>query len=260
MSVILRENDCMYSVLIIILGSNLRWNQTGKVISGTESAGSSSTKFTNPYCLVIDANNTLYVCDHHNDRVQKWFAGAISSITIAGTGVGSGATSLPHPQYLTFDKNGYMYVTGHVLDEVLRFPPNSPIGTVVVGTGMSGNAFSQLDTPTDIVVDDNFNVYVVDSKNRRLMKWPPNATSDIVMISDFNRDGIVGLLFASGSTDEVYLSDSKTNTIYLWKFNESVPTMTLTQVNSTINTLNKSQDIVTILLIICMLPIMVTIE
>ncbi|CAF2600219.1 unnamed protein product [Rotaria sp. Silwood2] len=234
----------MYSVLIIVLGSALRWNQTGVVAAGTGSGGSGSTELKNPVGLVIDGNNTLYIADHHNDRAQEWLAGATSGSTIAGTGAGTGATSLSHPQYIALDKNGYIYVTGHALNEVLRFPPNSPIGTSVAGTGTSGSALSQLDTPTDIVVDDNFNVYVIDSKNQRLMKWPPNATNGIVMISDFNSDGVVGLLFAPGSTDEVYLSDSKKNCIYLWKFNDSAPTTTLTQVNSTTNALSKPQGIV----------------
>ncbi|CAF3993333.1 unnamed protein product, partial [Rotaria sp. Silwood1] len=80
--------------------------------------------------------------------------------------------------------------------------------------------------------------------NQRLMKWPPNATTGIVMISDFNSDGVVGILFAPNSTDEFYLSDSKTNSIYLWKFNQSAPNTTLTQVSSTKTTLNKPEGIV----------------
>ncbi|CAF4778766.1 unnamed protein product, partial [Rotaria sp. Silwood1] len=51
--------------------AHLRWNQTGVVVAGTGSSGSGSTQFDKSACLVIDASNTLYVCDHHNDHIQR---------------------------------------------------------------------------------------------------------------------------------------------------------------------------------------------
>lgn len=230
------------NVTYLFLGGHLRWNQTGVMIAGTGAKGSGPTQFDKSACVVIDGNNSLFICDHHNDRVQKWLANATSGTTIAGSG--TGGTSLSHPEYLTIDKYGYVYVTGHKLNEVLRFAPGSFNGVGVAGTGTAGSGLNELDTPADLVVDDDLNVYVIDSKNQRLMKWAPNATNGVVMISNFNSAGGHGLLFAPNSTNQVYVSDDKLNCIYLWSFNSTIPDLTLSQVSGTTTTLKAPSGIV----------------
>ena len=126
-----------------------------------------------------------------------------------------------------------------MLDSVQRFPPNSSNGSTIAGTGIAGNGLNELDGPTDMVVDADLNLYVVDMKNKRVMKWEPNATAGIVMISDNSIDGVHGMVFAPQSSNQVYLSDTNQNGIYLWTFGAATPNLTLTQVNSTRATLNQ---------------------
>lgn len=195
--------------------------------------------------MAIDRNNSLYVCDHDNDRIQLWLSGAITGTTFAGTGAGSNATAVPHPAYNALDINGYLYVTTDQLDMVLRFAPNSPIGTIVAGTTTHGTALNQLDTPTDMVLDDNLNLYVIDSHNKRVMLWPPNATTGIPVITNLNSGKAVGIQLAPNSTNAVYLSVEDKHAIYLWNFNDTTYNLSLDQVNSTVhNTLNKPQGII----------------
>ncbi|CAF4455331.1 unnamed protein product, partial [Adineta steineri] len=116
--------------------NNLRWNQTGQTVAGT-TQGTSANQLKNPSCLYIDNNNTLYICDHDNNRVQKWFQGASTTTTVAGSSTGtSGSTSilLNSPIDLTFDKNGFMYVVDNGNNRVQRFAPGSTSGTTVAGT------------------------------------------------------------------------------------------------------------------------------
>ncbi|CAF0799245.1 unnamed protein product [Adineta steineri] len=73
--------------------NSLRWNQTGQIVAGTTS-GSSANQLKNPSCLYIDNNNTLYICDHDNNRIQKWIQGATTGTTVAGDSTGTqGSTS-----------------------------------------------------------------------------------------------------------------------------------------------------------------------
>ncbi|CAF1068418.1 unnamed protein product [Rotaria sp. Silwood1] len=162
--------------------SHYLWNQTGVVVAGTGIKGPASNQFDTSECLVIDANKTLYVCDHHNNRIQKWLSSATNGSTVAGASAATGASAIGDPEYLAMDKDGYLYVTGHVYDTVLRISPISFVATVVAGTTSSGTGNNQLDTPTDMVLDDNLNLYVVDSNNKRVMKWIPNSTTGIVVI------------------------------------------------------------------------------
>jgi hypothetical protein len=51
--------------------------------------------------FVYYADDTLCVCDHHNYRIQKWYKGAATSVTVVNT-------TGDHPEALTFDKNGFL--------------------------------------------------------------------------------------------------------------------------------------------------------
>ncbi|CAF4201336.1 unnamed protein product, partial [Adineta steineri] len=51
--------------------NNLRWNQTGEIVAGTTIQGSSANQLRNPSCLYIDNNNTLYICDQNNNRMER---------------------------------------------------------------------------------------------------------------------------------------------------------------------------------------------
>ncbi|CAF4543732.1 unnamed protein product [Rotaria sp. Silwood1] len=224
--------------------SHYLWNQTGVVVAGTGIKGPASNQFDTSECLVIDANKTLYVCDHHNNRIQKWLSSATNGSTVAGASAATGASAIGDPEYLAMDKDGYLYVTGHVYDTVLRISPISFVATVVAGTTSSGTGNNQLDTPTDMVLDDNLNLYVVDSNNKRVMKWIPNSTTGIVVISNLNSDMVVGIQFASNSKNEFYLSDERNNRVYLWEAGVSAANITLSQVNSsTRNTLSQPHGI-----------------
>ncbi|CAF3546907.1 unnamed protein product [Rotaria sp. Silwood1] len=226
--------------------SHYLWNQTGVVVAGTGVSGSTSNQFATTECLVIDANKTLYVCDHHNHRIQKWLLNATNGSTVAGTSAATGASDIGDPQYLVMDRDGYLYITGHVYDTVLRISPITFVATVVAGTSSSGSAYNQLDTPTDMLLDDYLNLYVVDSNNKRLMKWPQNSTTGTVVISNLNSNMIVGIQFASNSKNEFYLSDEKNNRVYLWEAGASTANITLNQVNSTsIGTLTGPHGITT---------------
>ncbi|CAF3716279.1 unnamed protein product [Rotaria sp. Silwood1] len=186
----------------------------------------------------------MYICDHHNDRIQKWTQGATTGVTVIGVAAATGAAMIYDPQALTVDKNGYMYVTGHKLHSVVRYPPNSPNGTTIAGTGSTGSALDEFNESRDVIVDDNLNFYVVDMKNNRVMKWAPNATSGTVAISHTSINGVHSMLFAPGSQSQVYLSDQNGNSIYLWTFGASSASSTLTQVNSSNAVLTQPEGIV----------------
>ena len=197
-------------------------------MAGSAGSGSNANQFKDPSCLVIDANDIMYICDHHNNRVQRWVIGASSGTTLAG----AGATTTPHAQALTFDKNGYMYVTSHEMNSVLQFAPNASTGTLVAGSTSKGGAATQLEGPTDMYVDIDLNIYITDAKNDRVMKWAPNATRGVPIINSSLIGGAKGIVPVPNTTNQIYLSDETKKAIYLWTFNAASPNLTLTQVTS----------------------------
>ncbi|CAF4132309.1 unnamed protein product [Adineta steineri] len=226
--------------------NNLRWNQTGQIVAGTIS-GSNANQLKNPSCLYIDNNNTLYICDYDNNRVQRWFQGGATGVTVAGSSTGTqGSTStlLRNPIDLTFDENGFMYVVDSNNNRVQRFAPNSTNGTTVVGTTGSTNALTGLNQPSAIDIDNNSNIYILDIGNTRLVEWAQNATNGTLLISDNSLNNDYDILLVPNSSNQIYISNQGGHAIYLWTFGASSPSMTLQTVNDSQNTLNNPTGIV----------------
>jgi sugar lactone lactonase YvrE len=218
-------------------------------VAGTGVDTAASNGFKHPSWLHVDANGTLYVCDQTNNRVQMWTNGATSGVTVAGDSAGNpGSTSilLKQPSIVTFDDNGFMYVSDSQNNRVERYPPSSLTGTMVAGQG-GGNsaALNGVNSPTGIDIDNNSNLYIADTGNKRVMLWTPNATTGSILISNNVLNNMYGLVLAPGSSNQVYLSNQGgSNSIYLWTFGASNPDVTLTQVSDTHNTLNNPSGII----------------
>lgn len=206
-------------------GSGPRWNQTSVLFPGI-----SDRPFLYPRCLSIDSNDTLYICAHTDRSVEAWFKGAINGTKVTD---GNGY----HADYIAFDKNGFFYITEHIQRTVRRYSPNSNISVLVAGGGTPVSALNSFSTPLGIDIDDNFNIYVADQGNSRVMKWAPNATSGTIVIN-MNLSNISTVLSAlrlpQDLSDRVYLSDGGNNRVYLWSFGSVYPDRILNQVrNST---------------------------
>ena len=207
------------------------------MIAGTGTGGSAFTQFQEPGFIYIDANDTLYVADHHNYRVQKWPKGAATGTRIVNIGTGA-----DHPESITFDKNGNLYVTGHNYQRVLRYPPNFSSGTTVAGTGGStGSTTSLMNDPLGMDVDDNLNLYVAERENKRVVKWAPSASSGIIVVNAGVK--ATGLLLYPYSSNQVHFSSEEANVIYLWTFGASSPSVTLSFVNSSTSTMKSPRGI-----------------
>jgi sugar lactone lactonase YvrE len=234
--------------VVYFLGNNLRWNQTGVIAAGTTNGGNAN-QLNQPSCLYIDANDTLYICDYNNNRIQKWVQGATSGVTVAGDSTGAhGSTSIlfDKPIDLTFDNSGYMYVVDYNNNRVQRFPPNSTSstsGVTVAGTTGNTNALTDLKQPTAIDIDNNSNLYILDQGNKRVVRWAPNATSGVLLISSNIINNDFGLLLVPDSLNQIYMTDQGSNDLYLWTFNVSSPDSIITAVNSTDNVLNNPMGI-----------------
>ena len=205
------------------------------IIAGIGVPGSASNQFTNPECIYVDANDTLYICDHFNDRIQMWTKDAINGSTAVDM-----SAQGDHPVALTFDKNGYLYISSHTHNRVLRYNSDFTNSTIVAGqTGFSSTALNAFNYPIGIDVDDNLNLYIADSRNERVMKWAANATNGTIVIGTAVTPRFRGLLLSPYSSDAVYISSETADSVYLWTFGASAPNITLTQVNSTTSSLNR---------------------
>ena len=77
-------------------------NLTGVTIAGGNGQGTASNQLNWPSTIHISQrDNSYYICDYHNNRIQKWAIGATYGVTIAGssTGVAGNALDLLNGPY-----------------------------------------------------------------------------------------------------------------------------------------------------------------
>lgn len=176
--------------------------------------------------MFIDDNDTLYVCDANNGRVQRWLPNASSGTTI------SDGVLITNPEDVVVDKDGYVYVSDSSQHHVIRYPPGSTTGTVVAGrTNLPSAALTNLDSPTAMAITDNFTLYIIDAGNSRVVRWNPNATSGSLVV---NSGGIklTSIALVSWSSNQLHLSSELDDCVYRWTLHALTSQVTLTQINA----------------------------
>ena len=121
--------------------------------------GSRTGQFDWPWGIALSKDNTLFVCDKYNHRIQVFDTDLkfISCFCKEGSAEGQ-------PTDLTFDHAGDVYVTDHYDDCVQVFSQN---GTFLRTFSRFGSGPGELSNPLGIHVDHDY-VYVVEYGNCRV--------------------------------------------------------------------------------------------
>ena len=146
---------------------------SGVVVAGTGTAGSGPSELYSPCRIFVDSDQTLYIADTYNHRIQKWTRGACAGVTVAGTGIsGSGLDQFYYPVSVVVDSNQYMYITDQANNRILRWSVGDCAGECIAGcTGSAGTASIQLASPFAVAFDNNGLLYVSDKSNHRVQRF-----------------------------------------------------------------------------------------
>ncbi|CAF2476292.1 unnamed protein product [Rotaria sp. Silwood2] len=103
----------------------MKWDpfsSQGVVAAGGKGEGNSMYNLNVPIAVAVDQMGTVYVLEHNNHRVTRWFKGAqVASVIAGGNGFGNGAHQLQFPHYLTFDRHGNLYVADTFNHRIQKF-------------------------------------------------------------------------------------------------------------------------------------------
>lgn len=153
----------------------------GALVNGQGSAA----RLKNPYGLIIDANDTLYIADSGNNAIRKLSPGGVLT-TLAGTGEygfadGSGASAMfRRPLALARMPNGDLLAVDRFNHRIRLIKPDGTVSTYA-GTGASGATNGSASTatfssPTGVVCDTTGTAYVADGGNYVIRAISPSLS------------------------------------------------------------------------------------
>ncbi len=143
-----------------------------------------------PYVIDIDDDGNLYIADIADRRVRRVDVGTGLVTTVAGNGAGGISVDDPanptatgsavSPYSIAVDGNDNLYIAEAYNQRVRRVDLSTGLITTVAGTGTQGNvdddptnptaAGSQVNTPVDVVVDSDGDLYISELGNFRVRR------------------------------------------------------------------------------------------
>jgi uncharacterized repeat protein (TIGR02543 family) len=178
------------------------YGQGGIFTSGsTNKGGLSANSFYNPYGIILDGSDNLYVADVLNNRVLYFASASTTATRVYGQGGafntnnenkgGLSADSLAKPTGVALDGDGNLYVADRINNRSLYFAAgdsNPTTADLVYGQDGSfttqdankgGVSANSLNAPYGITAAGG-SLYVSDRLNHRVLKYdlPLDATSD----------------------------------------------------------------------------------
>lgn len=227
--------------------SNASWNPTAITFATYTTVG------TSPYGIFVNTNNSIYVTDRANSRIQVWLNG---SSTVTGN-ISCGLNN-PYSLFVTdnsdiYVDNGYsnyrvdkrrlnstssiptmdmcaqcyglfvdikniLYCSMFSYHQVISksLDTNLNVWNIVAGTGTAGSTTSTLYNPSGIFVDNNLNLYVADSVNSRIQKFQPGQLNGTTIVGS-GAAGTVALNYPTAvvldSDGYLFIVDSWTHRI-----------------------------------------------
>jgi sugar lactone lactonase YvrE len=122
-----------------LAGNTLTYSTT---IGVTGESGADNTHFNQPYRLVVDQLNRLYVVDKENNRVQR--------CTLAGSWLCTPfVTGLNQPQGIALGPDGHIFIADTNNGRILK----------CAAVGSCSDFSTEFEWPSDVAVDSNGNVY-----------------------------------------------------------------------------------------------------
>ena len=106
----------------------------------------------------------------------------------------------------------------------MKFESGSSSGSKMAGAETPGNMNDQLRNPAEIAIDAQFNLYVNDNNNYRIMLWRRNTSSGIVVAGNGTSGNSVNTIgesigLAIDSQGNIYVGDKGDHRVMKWTSN-----------------------------------------
>ena len=138
------------------------------VAAGSDCAGSTSNRLSNPWGIFVDFNLNLYVADFSNNRIQLFSSGQVTGTTVVGASA-PGTITLYGPTDVILDGDGYLFIVDCYNHRIIGSGPNGY--RCIASCAGSGSGTNQLTYPVSMSFDSHGNLFVADKDNHRIQKF-----------------------------------------------------------------------------------------
>ena len=187
------------NLYVVDTGNNRiqKFTKYGQFLAKWGQQGSGDGEFDMPWGIGLDADNNVYIADWRNDRIQKFAPDGSFLMAFGESGPEDGQFN--RPADVAVDKEGLIYVADWRNDRVQVFDAEGRFITEIIGDAtLSKWGITKLDAnpdmkmqrdiaqglerekflrgPMGVVVDDQDQVFIVDSQRNRIQiyrKIPP---------------------------------------------------------------------------------------
>ena len=191
--------DSEDNLYVVDTGNNRiqKFTKDGQFLAKWGQQGSGDGEFDMPWGIGLDAGNNVYIADWRNDRIQKFAPDGRFLMAFGESGSEDGQFN--RPADVAVDKEGLIYVADWRNDRVQVFDAEGRFITEIIGDAtLSKWGITKLDAnpdmkmqrdiaqglerekflrgPMGVVVDDQDQVFIVDSQRNRIQiyrKIPP---------------------------------------------------------------------------------------
>ncbi len=190
-------------------GNNrIQWSTDGGATwADFATVGNAPNQVRAPEGLALDALGNLYVSDTGNGRVLRFNSGVPGmGVVISSNGQGSG--QIVSPRGMTIDSEFTLYVVDEANSRILKITNANLVTISTTGTILSakGVGLNHVQNPQGIAVDSFGNLYIADTGNSRILKFPNGNPANGVALAltgtqlgQVNRpEGVTVCRFTSG--------------------------------------------------------------
>jgi sugar lactone lactonase YvrE len=137
--------------------------------------------------LAVDSGDNLFAAVPLDNTIKKIssvgvvsdFAGDVSSTSGSSDGTGAGAR-FDHPTGVAIDSLDNLYVADNANNTIRKVTPGAVVTTIAGGVGLTGStngigSAARFNSPSDIAVDSQKNIYVGDMYNHSIRKITPGG-------------------------------------------------------------------------------------
>jgi sugar lactone lactonase YvrE len=173
-------------LIFIILALSLLMGTT-LLDSTTIIAHSPTIGLSYPYTILVNktADNSIIVTSQNTKQVIGFYdmVSSMHNVTlIAQNWSGGNQLGLPFGLAIPPNNKSLLYVSdqnNQSVYKIVNMQVVSPTPTIVAGvkSGSGSSAINKFNGPVGIAVDSNGSLYVADSSNHRIIRFPPTSTS-----------------------------------------------------------------------------------